>query len=292
MKIQTEQPVPVDDYRRVAAAIELLSRHTIEQPSLEELATAAGLSPGHMQRVFQRWAGVSPKRFLQHLTVEHAKNALRRDRSVLDVSIEAGLSGPSRLHDHFVNLEAVTPGEYKGWGEGLDIRHGVHPSPFGYMFLAVTSKGICALHFLDQEDSDTSEERVRREWPGANISSDQGVTKAYANRIFDDSSIDRPLNLLVKGTNFQVNVWRALLEVPAGLLTTYSAIANRVENPGANRAVGSAVGANRISWLIPCHRVIRSNGVSGSFRWGSQRKLLMNGWESARRDGFGLCRSS
>jgi AraC family transcriptional regulator of adaptative response/methylated-DNA-[protein]-cysteine methyltransferase len=284
MTSPSEEKLPVDDYYRIADAIALLSSRAIEQPSLEDLAVAARMSAGHMQRTFQRWAGVSPKRFLQHLTVEHAKYVLRRNASasVLDAALESGLSGPSRLHDHFVSLEAATPGEYRVGGGGMKAQWGVHASPFGYMFLAVTGRGICALYFLDDPDPVASVSRVRSEWPEAVVVQDQEVTAAYAKKVFDDGGTGRPLNLLVRGTNFQIQVWRALLEIPSGTLTTYSDIARRIKNPAANRAVGSAVGANRISWLIPCHRVIRANGVSGSYRWGAGRKRLMNGWEAAQ----------
>ena len=271
-----------EDYRRVEAAIEALSQTAAQQPALDELAAAVELSPGHLQRVFQRWAGVSPKKFLQFLTVEHAKQILSKDYSVLEASLEAGLSGPSRLHDHFVSLEAVTPGEYKRGGEGLNICTGLHASPFGSMFLAVTQKGVCALHFLDGDDMTTSMQRLEKEWPGATISLDPGVTGPVARRIFARGANDRPLNLLVSGTNFQVRVWRALLEIPPASLATYSDIARNIGSAGATRAVGTAVGANRISWLIPCHRVIRASGVFGSYRWGANRKKLMTAWEQSQ----------
>jgi AraC family transcriptional regulator of adaptative response/methylated-DNA-[protein]-cysteine methyltransferase len=274
------------DYQRVESAIRFIERSAGGQPGLEDVAAAVGLSPYHLQRLFRRWAGISPKRFLQHLTVEHAKHALARSASVLDATYEAGLSGPGRLHDHFVSLEAVTPGEYGRRGAGLRIRHGTHPGPFGPMLVAVTDRGVCRLAFLDGDGADaaTAElETLRRDWPAAGIVEDHGGTGAVAARLFAEAAPDAaPITLAVKGTNFQVNVWKALLRIPPGGLRSYEQVARAVGRPSAARAVGRAVGANPVAWLIPCHRVIRAAGRCGDYRWGATRKRALIAWEAAR----------
>ncbi len=266
------------DYERVERAILYLDRHRSEQPALEEVAAEAGLSPFHFQRLFRRWAGTTPKRFLQALTVDHAKRLLRQSTSVLDATFEVGLSGPSRLHDHFVSLEAVTPGEFKSRGAGLRILHGVHPSPFGPMLLAATERGICSLSFVGGRDVAAEVEALVRDWRGASLTEDGKATRALAERIFEGGG---RLPLLVRGTNFQVQVWRALLSVPAGSLVTYGELARAVGRPRAPRAAAGAVAANRIAYVIPCHRVIRSLGEPGGYRWGPTRKRAMIARESA-----------
>ncbi len=267
------------DYERVERAIRYLDRHRSDQPALEEVAAEAGLSPFHFQRLFRRWAGTTPKRFLQALTVDHAKGLLRDSLSVLDAAFEVGLSGPSRLHDHFVSLEAVTPGEYKSRGAGLRIAYGVHPSPFGPMLLAATERGICSLAFVGGRDVAAEVEALARDWRGAALSEDPRATGGLAQRIFDGGA---RLPLLVRGTNFQVQVWRALLSIPPGAVATYGGVARAVGRPRAPRAAAAAVAANRIAYLIPCHRVIRSLGETGGYRWGATRKRAMIAWESAR----------
>lgn len=276
----------------VSRAIHYLVDHVDEQPGLADLAAHVGLSPSHLQRTFQRQVGVSPKRFLQYMTVDHAKSLLDRDTNVLQTTFEVGLSGPGRLHDHFVSLEAVTPGEWKGRGVGLEIRHGLADSPFGEVFLAATDRGVCGLAFprSSQERDQVEREHLRR-WSGAHLVPDPGLAREVSERIFQGpvephASRSEPLAVLVRGTNFQVKVWRALLEVPAGTLCSYGQISARVgASPGAARAVGQAVGANPVAWLIPCHRVIRAAGGLGGYRWGLPRKRTMIAWESARREG-------
>jgi AraC family transcriptional regulator of adaptative response/methylated-DNA-[protein]-cysteine methyltransferase len=277
----------IPDYERVEKAIRYLLENHLEQPQLDDVAAAAGLSPHHLQRVFKRWAGVSPKRFLQFLTVEHAKRLLEESQSVLDAAFETGLSSPGRLHDHFVALEAVTPGQYKERGHGLSIRHGVHPSPFGTVFLAVTDRGICALSFLGGGDEEAGDRLtdLRRQWPEATFSTRRAETRALAERVFAAGPGDaEPIRLLVQGTNFQVQVWKALLRIPPGAVTSYERVAQAVGRPRAFRAVGTAVGQNPVSYLIPCHRVIRGLGLVGNYRWGEERKHALLAWEAARRN--------
>ncbi len=269
------------DYQRIETAIRFIEEHAAEQPSLDDVALEVGLSPFHFQRLFRRWAGISPKRFLQFVTVEHAKTLLRGASSVMETAFEVGLSGPARLHDHFVALEAVTPGEFKSGGEGIEIGYGVHPSPFGKAFLATTERGICGLRFVDG-DAGEAVEWLRRLWPGARLREDRPGTRAVTEQVFDPDARDRgSLKVLVKGTNFQIAVWKALLKIPPGRLVAYEQVARAIGRPSASRAVGSAVGANRISYLIPCHRVIRGSGALGGYAWGTPRKLAIIGWESS-----------
>ncbi|HSE06994.1 MAG TPA: methylated-DNA--[protein]-cysteine S-methyltransferase [Methylomirabilota bacterium] len=269
------------DYERIARAIGYLQRHANEQPGLAAAARHVNLSEHHFQRLFTRWAGVSPKRFLQYLTLEHAKSRLAGERGVLDVAGAVGLSGPGRLHDLFVTLEAMTPGEYRAGGAGLAIRYGLHDSPFGAALIAVTARGICALRFVDGPGPGV--DQLRRDWPDAELRHDPAAIAPVSERLFRPlaPAPGRPLALLVKGTNFQVKVWRALLELPFATVATYGDIAGRIGAPGAARAVGTAVGANPVAWLIPCHRVIRESGALGGYRWGAERKAAMLGWEAA-----------
>lgn len=272
------------DGERIAQAIQYLDRHYRGQPTLDEVAAAVRLSPYHFQRLFKRWAGVSPKRFLQFLTLEHAKAALSEGHSVLAASYDAGLSGPGRLHDLFVAVEAVTPGEFKERGEGLTIRYGFHPTPFGECLLAATDRGVCRLAFATRAERPEAFSELRRRWRGAQFLRDQNATGSVAARIFErDGAPGRPLTLTVQGTNFQLKVWEALLRVPVGALVSYGDIARSIGHPDAQRAVGKAVGQNPIAYLIPCHRVILSSGAFGEYRWGSARKKAMVAWEAARR---------
>jgi AraC family transcriptional regulator, regulatory protein of adaptative response / methylated-DNA-[protein]-cysteine methyltransferase len=264
----------MSDYERIAEAIDYITTHVNEQPSLDDVARHLNLSPHHFQKLFTRWAGVSPKRFLQSLTVSHAKTLLADSMSLMDATNELGLSSPARLHDHFVTLEAMTPGEYKTGGKDLSINYGVHETPFGYAFIAVTDRGVCQLSFLDDKKDTQSIIELEEKWSLATIKESNKITKEIIDSIFSDKAID-PLSILVKGTNFQINVWKALLKIPYGKLITYGQLANKIGNPKASRAVGSAVGANPIAYLIPCHRVIRSSGVIGEYRWGSIRKRSM-----------------
>ena len=277
---------PVDpqaalDYRRVGKALRFLEERRREQPSLEEVAAHVGLSPFHFQRLFQRWAGTSPKRFLQYLTREHARRMLEAQAPVLEVAQATGLSSASRLHSLFVTTEGVTPGELKRGGEAVRIAWGVHPSPFGSCLIATTRRGVCGMAFADEpEEREAALERVRRAFPAAELARDDEETAGMARMAFGDP--DRPLPVVLRGSPFQLRVWQALVETPPGSLTTYRHIAERIGHPTAARAVGNAVGANPVAWLIPCHRVIRAMGELGGYRWGRERKRAMLGWEATQ----------
>ena len=273
------------DYARIERALDYLRENFREQPSLDRAADAAALSPYHFQRLFTRWAGVSPKQFLGYLTLSHAKTILDRAGNVLEASCDAGLSGPSRLHDLFVNFEGVTPGEYKAMGEGIDIRYGVHAGLFGNFFVATTDRGICGLQFFGPEGPEAPLARIRGNFPAARFKTAQDETGKLCESIIDPGRHDpgRTLRLWCKGTNFQIRVWAALLSVPPGALVTYGDIASRIDAPTSARAVGAAVGANPVAALIPCHRVIRAETpFRTNYRWGAARKLAMIGWEQAR----------
>tara|TARA_A100001037_G_scaffold101312_1_gene92266 strand:+ start:9032 stop:9991 length:960 start_codon:yes stop_codon:yes gene_type:complete len=270
------------DYKRVGAAIRYLEAHVREQPVLSEVAAAVNMSEFHFQRSFRRWAGISPKRFLQYLTVGYAKDALNESQSVLDTAFDVGLSGPSRLHDLFVSCEAMTPGEYKELGSGLVIRYGFHPTPFGECLLFVTERGICGLAFVE-DDRDASLQNLGAQWSLATHLHDQAATAPFAEQIFGEGlAQDVPLRLVLKGTNFQVRVWEALMCIPPGHVTSYEALGAYLGKPKASRAIGSAVGRNSISYLVPCHRVIHKSGLVTGYRWGHIRKRALLGWEAAR----------
>lgn len=278
-------PDPIADYVRIERAIRFLdAAGPGAGPSLRDVAKHVGLSEAHFQRLFTRWAGISPKRFVQHRTAELVKRLLREERPVLEVSYAAGLSGPGRLHDLLVNAEAVTPGEYRQGGAGVTVHYGFHPSPFGECLAAVTARGLCHLSFVHPASRREALDRLRHEWPRAALVPDQAVTRVAAARAFPapGASPAPALALHVKGTNFQLKVWRALLEVPAGSVTTYGEIAQAIGAPGAARAVGTAVGSNPVSYLIPCHRVIRSTGELGGYAWGPDRKRVMLALETTR----------
>lgn len=283
-----ETLLPSTDYQRIAAAIQYLEANFREQPELDDLATHLGLSPFHLQRLFTRWAGISPKRFVQFLTAEHAKQLLANAHSVLDATYESGLSSPSRLHDLFIATEAVTPGEYKNKGEGLQIDYGRHTTPFGDCLLATTERGICKLTFLDAEtDWATAVAELRADWQEATLVENPQQTQGLLDQIFPNEPINEPrkVNLLLRGTNFQIKVWDALLKIPPGTAVSYEDVAQLIGQPGAARAVGGAVGANNIAYLIPCHRVIRKSGVIQDYRWGPTRKKAILGWEAAKMAG-------
>lgn len=277
------------DYLRVEKAIQYIDENFRAQPELGEVAARVGLSEFHFQRLFRRWAGVSPKRFLQFLTAEHARRLLEESSTVLDAAYEAGLSGPGRLHDLMVSLHALTPGEIRRGGSGVAIRHGLHDSPFGKALLAVTERGICALTFLEgKAGPDQALAELRARWPGAQLLEDAARTRPFADRIFSgppSGEPSEPLPLLVQGTNFQVKVWEALLRVKPGEVTTYERVAGNIGAPKAVRAVGTAVARNPIAFLIPCHRVIRKSGAFGEYRWGASRKRAILGWEAAQAKG-------
>jgi AraC family transcriptional regulator, regulatory protein of adaptative response / methylated-DNA-[protein]-cysteine methyltransferase len=276
------------DYERIEQAIHYLQDNHLEQPELHDVAESAGLSEYHFQRLFQRWAGISPKRFLQYLTAEHARELLAQSRSVLSVSFESGLSGGGRLHDLFVQLHAVTPGEQKAQGAGLVISYGVHDSPFGSCMIAVTDRGVCGLSFLEGDDVEGTSalSDLRARWSGATLVQGDAATRDTARRIFGvlPANPAAPLSVLVKGTNFQVKVWEALLRIPAGQVASYEDVAASIGSATALRAVGSAVARNPIAYLIPCHRVIRKSGVLGEYHWGPVRKKAMLVWESAHAE--------
>jgi AraC family transcriptional regulator, regulatory protein of adaptative response / methylated-DNA-[protein]-cysteine methyltransferase len=276
-----------EDYNRIARAIAFMREHHLNQPDLSAVAQHIGLSEYHFQRLFTQWAGISPKRFLQYLTLEYAKSKINQTKSLLDLTLDVGLSSPGRLHDLFVNLEAMTPGEFKASGSGLQIRYGLHDTPFGRALIATTARGICNLYFWDATDEQTAEQLLRRSWFNAEIIRDRQATQSLHDLIFNAETLrDRkPLTLLVKGTNFQIQVWRALLKVPFGGLTTYRTLAEAIGRPTAARAVGNAVGNNPISYLIPCHRVIRESGELGGYYWGLERKAAILGWEASRAIG-------
>ena len=258
-----------------------MQQHYHQQPDLATIADHVHLSPYHFQRLFTKWAGISPKRFLQYLTVESASQILS-DNSVLDSALSVGLSSSGRLHDLFVNLEAMSPGEFKTQGAGLQIHYGIHPTPFGLALIAVTKRGICHLSFPDERYLQNPEQFLRENWKNAEIILNDSQTQPFIQQFFNSNFFQRPkpLTLLVKGTNFQIQVWRALLKIPFGETTTYQKIADDLGSPRASRAVGNAVGQNPIAYLIPCHRVIKADGKLGGYRWGSDRKAMILDWES------------
>ena len=272
------------DYDRIEKAIKFIEKNFSFQPDLKEIADHIGLSEYHFQRLFSRWVGISPKRFLQFLTKEYAKQLLENSSNILDVTYEAGLSSPGRLHDLFVTCEAVTPGEYKSKGEGITIRYGYHPSPFGECLLATTDRGICGFFFVKNRDRKDPLTELHFFWKNADIVEDQHASHDMVERIFNPSfaNSDTPLHLILNGTNFQMKVWEALIKIPFGTVVSYEDIAVQVGAPGATRAVGSAVGKNPISFIIPCHRVIRKTADFGNYGGGTARKKAILGWEASR----------
>lgn len=275
----------MSDYERIAVAIGYITKHVSQQPTLEDIAAHLHLSPFHFQRLFCRWTGVTPKRFLQVLTVERAKQLLSEAKPMLEVSERLGLSSGSRLYDHFVQLEAVTPGEFKRRGAGLSIDHAVLDTPFGQAFIAATERGICKLAFLDKTQRNTQLQEVKNMWPQASLRENRQHLQPLINAIFADAILpDRPLSLYVTGTNFQINVWKALMQIPPGTITSYNHIATVLGRPNAARAVGNAIGANPVGFVIPCHRVIQQSGRIGGYHWGETRKHAMHAWETARNE--------
>jgi AraC family transcriptional regulator of adaptative response/methylated-DNA-[protein]-cysteine methyltransferase len=270
------------NFDRIEEAIGYLTTHFKNQPSLDEVAEKIHLSPYHFQRLFTDWAGVSPKKFLQYISVEHAKNILKHRRSTLfDAALETGLSGTGRLHDLFINIEGMTPGEYKNGGENLSINYSYAESPFGNMLVASTSKGICHMAFADEEHE--ALEALQKNFPNAYYKQMVDLIQQNALYIFtkDWKNLDK-IKLHLKGTAFQLKVWETLLKVPMGKLLSYVGIAEALHSPKASQAVGSAVGSNPVAFLIPCHRVIQSTGVIGQYHWGSNRKTAMIGWEASK----------
>jgi AraC family transcriptional regulator of adaptative response/methylated-DNA-[protein]-cysteine methyltransferase len=273
----------MNDYARVEKAIRFLKDSCLEQPDLRTVAEVAGVSEFHFQRLFSRWAGISPKAMLQLFTAQRAKTLLRDSRSVLDAALDTGLSGPGRLHDLMIAVDAVTPGEFKSYGSGVEISYGFHATPFGVCMIGATARGVCRLSFLDQDNRKSRAELVDDftvEWPRATFREDSPITARLARRIFCRGAAREPLQVLLVGTPFRLKVWQALLEIPFGRVASYSDVARSVGAPDACRAVGSAVGANPVAYLIPCHRVIRETGVIGQYRWGAERKIAMLIWEN------------
>ena len=273
----------MSDYERIAEAISFIVSRVNSQPTLQEIARHLHLSPFHFQRLFSRWAGVTPKRFLQVLTLERAKQLLSESKPLLEVSDSLGLSSGSRLYDHFVHLEAVTPGEYKRGGVGLAIEYGVHDTPFGKAFVAITHRGICHFAFLECAKIDAHLSGLLKKWPHAAVHENSQRTLAIIKVMFGgEKKLDRPISLYVAGTNFQISVWKALLQIAPATVASYSQVAAAIGHPSSARVVGLAVGANPVAFLIPCHRIIRQNGQLGRYHWSETRKQAIHAWESAR----------
>ena len=277
------------NYLRIEQAIQYLEKNFQRQPELDDVAEKVHLSPFHFQRIFTDWAGISPKRFLQYLTVDFLKDKLKQSKNLVEAAEHAGLSSQSRVYDLFTTLEAVTPQEYKQKGSGIRIEYGVHETPFGLCLIGVTERGICWLSFVTtDEDPKIELEMMKEHWHNSIFHQDQELTDSLVDQIFNrkDAEAQRKLHVFVKGTNFQIKVWEALLKIPMGGVTTYQGVAESIQNPKAMQAVGSAVGSNHIAYLIPCHRVIRKDGILGEYRWNSSRKKSIIGWEMAKASGF------
>ncbi|NIR51087.1 methylated-DNA--[protein]-cysteine S-methyltransferase [candidate division KSB1 bacterium] len=274
------------DYERVEKAIAYLEQNFHRQPGLSEIAKGAHVSEHHFQKLFSRWVGISPKRFLQYLTKEYAKELLNEPTNLLDVTYETGLSSPGRLHDLFVTCEAVTPGEFKNRGEGLVIEYGIHPSPFGRCMLAVTERGICGLAFLKDESADDELVSMKKRWNRAQFRKNSQKTAKLINGIFKPLNGEKTpsFHLFLKGTNFQIKVWEGLLRIPSGQVVSYEHVAEQIGQPRAARAVANAVAQNPVPFLIPCHRVIRKVGDFGGYQGGSARKKALLGWEAVQKN--------
>ncbi len=303
LTIDTTDAAPVSsraiaDYDRVRAAIAYISARARRQPSLEEIAGHVGLSDSHFHHLFRRWAGLTPKDFLQAVTLDHAKRLLSDQASLFDASYEVGLSGPSRLHDLFVTHEAMTPGDWKRHGEGLTLRYGFHPSPFGEALVVITDRGLAGMGWVDDKEAggsaaaegkhgggrDGALADMMRRWPQAHFLEDGAATAPYVTRAFDPArwKADNPLRVVLIGTDFEVRVWEGLLRIPMGTATTYSALASSIGKPKASRAVGAAVGKNPVSFVVPCHRVLGKSGALTGYHWGITRKQAILGWEAGK----------
>ena len=270
-------------YPVIGRAVRYLSDNWQDQPELDALAAHLNMSPAHCQRLFKQWCGLSPKEFVQALTIDHARALLDSSASLLDASLEVGLSGPGRLHDLFVTHEAMTPGEYKRRGEGLEIAYGFHPSPFGFALLMLTERGICGLGFADDEDArEEALADMTSRWPAATFTETPAKTAPFAAQIFNPDKSAEPLRIALIGSAFEMQVWETLLRIPAGRALTYSDVAREVGKPGAMRAVGTAVGRNPVAFVVPCHRVLAKAGKLGGYHWGITRKQAIIGWEKGR----------
>jgi len=276
------QNAALRDYDSVRRAIAFISEHWRTQPTIEAMADSAGVTPDELHHLFRRWAGLTPKAFMQALTLDHAKGLLRGSASVLDAALDSGLSGPGRLHDLFVTHEAMSPGEWKNGGAGMTIRFGFHPSPFGTAIVMATSRGLAGLAFADPGEEPVALADMKGRWPNAIYIEDYIGTAPLAQRIFDPKlwRQDQPLRVVLIGTDFEVRVWERLLDIPLGKLTTYSDLAAKAGAPKAARAVGAAVGKNPICFVVPCHRVIGKSGELTGYHWGLTRKRAMLGWEA------------
>lgn len=285
--IETAMTQPRDtatDYETVQRAIAYVTENYRAQPEVEAIAHAVGTDPRALNELFRRWCGLSPKAFLQSVTLDHARRILRDSPNILDASYELGLSGPGRLHDLFVVHEAMSPGEWKTGGAGLTVYYGFHPSPFGSALVMATERGLCGLAFADIGDERAALDDMRNRWPNARYIEDSARTVAHAQRIFDSNlwKPNTPLRVVLIGTDFEIRVWETLLTIPLGRATTYSDIARKIERPKASRAVGAAVGKNPLSFVVPCHRVVGKSGALTGYHWGLTRKRAMLGWEAAR----------
>jgi AraC family transcriptional regulator of adaptative response/methylated-DNA-[protein]-cysteine methyltransferase len=275
---------PVADYERVRKALAYMTARWRDQPSQEAIAEHVGVSPSHLHHIFRRWAGLTPKAFLQAVTLDHARELLRGSASVLDTALEVGLSGPGRLHDLFVTHEAMSPGEWKSGGEGLILRYGFHPSPFGEAIVVAAPRGLAGMGFVDDGNRPAALADMRRRWPRATYVEDAAATAPLATRAFDPATWrpETPLRVVLIGTDFEVRVWETLLRIPLGRATTYSDIASHLGKPKAARAVGAAVGRNPVSFVVPCHRVLGRSGALTGYHWGLTRKQAILGWEAGR----------
>ena len=283
----SKQGAALRDYDSVRRAIGFISEQWRTQPTIEAMADAAHLTPDELHHLFRRWAGLTPKDFMQALTLDHAKRLLRDSASVLDAAYDSGLSGPGRLHDLFVTHEAMSPGEWKKGGEGMVLRYGFHPSPFGMAVVITSERGLAGLAFADEGEEMPALADMQRRWPLATYIESFAETAPFAKRIFDSTQwrADQPLRVVLIGTDFEVRVWETLLKIPMGRASTYSDVASKIKSPKASRAVGAAVGRNPISFVVPCHRVLGKSGALTGYHWGITRKRAMLGWESGQAAG-------
>lgn len=274
-----------DDYKRIEKAISFIEANFKSQPTLDEIADSVHLSKYHFNRIFKRWAGIGPVQFLQFITLDYTKKKLANSKSLLDASLDAGLSGPSRLHDLFVTFDAMTPGDFKKQGDGLKIEYQFCASPFGECLIATTKRGICHFSFVQNNNRFDDLNQLFETWPGAVFSENLQPLGSIISQIFEPNHAteSRPFNILIKGTNFQINVWKALLTIPRGSVVSYQEIAEYIGRPKAFRAVASAIAINPVAYLIPCHRVIAKSGKIHHYRWGSSRKKAIVGWEATQR---------